>query len=373
MDTKPLSISQLNILLDQLLSADPLLANITIQAEVTQIKSYPNRHYITLSDATSQHNAILFPANLNGQAPPKQGDQILAKGRPKLFTKKGTLQFQINWFKPLDAGQLNAAFEKLKAKLLEEGLFDPERKQPVPRYPKHVTLITADESAAFWDVVSLKEKLADHLQLSLIPATVQGNSAPQSLCHALQKSHTNATDIVIVMRGGGSANDLSCFNDESVVRAVAACPHPTIAAIGHDVDITLTDFVADLRCATPSNAIHTIAEPFIAAKQQIHELLNTSYTNIRRHIQTNAQHVQHTVQLAQQKLEKKTTDLSTTLTHLIQLADSSSPLQKLAQGYSIAAHNDKTLTSIHDITPGDTMTTRVADGTIISTCLSKKN
>jgi exodeoxyribonuclease VII large subunit len=361
-----LSISDLNYLLKQLLDAEPLLSQLAITGTITQYRHYAKTgaHYITLSDDTSTIQAIAF--KLDTVDPIKPGQLITAIGRPTFYPKRGTLQFQIHAIKPLKVSPLTQAFEALKAQLNAEGLFAPERKKPIPTYPKCITLITASPSAALSDFLNLKRQLAPHLQIQLIPVSVQGAAAPTDIAAACHIANAHETDLVVVLRGGGSAEDLAAFNDERVVRAIAQCTAPTMSAIGHDIDVSLADFVADHRSATPSSAIHTIAAPFQTARTTLCTQLRTAHQHTTAQLTHARQRVITALDTSTQTLTAQTQALNQRVSHLLALADSHNPLKKLAQGYSITHHNQQALVSIATVQPGDSITTRVSDGDIIS-------
>lgn len=371
MTNQLLTITELNYILDQVIGSDPLLSDLSIQAEVTSIKSYPNIHYLTLSDSTSYMSAIMFKGT-----PPKLGDHIMARGKPTFFTKKGTLQFQINYFKKLDKGLLSQELEALKLKLEKEGLFSLDRKKPIPQYPTHIALITANKSAALADFITLKSTLIPHLKLSLIPTTVQGASAINSIQSAINYTNTlSEIDIVVVFRGGGSADDLSWFNHESIVRTIANASHPIMTAIGHEIDYTLADFAADFRAATPSSAIHTIAAPFIEAKKHILNQLQAAQYRVNHLITDRQETTVKTLNHAIRQVNQTLTKTKENVYYLTKLADSVNPLRKLSQGFSISALKEtkKTIRSIQDVKPNDIMITRTCDGLIESTVTNSCN
>lgn len=362
----PLSISDLNHLLKQVLDADPLLIQLAITGTVTQYRHYTKTgaHYITLSDDTSTIQAIAF--KLDNPDLIKVGQLVTAIGRPTFYTKRGTLQFQIHALKPLNVSPLTQAFEALKTQLNAEGLFDPERKKPIPNYPKCITLITASPSAALSDFLNLKHQLAPHLSIQLIPVSVQGTRAAADIAGACQIANAHATDLVVLLRGGGSAEDLAAFNDERVVRAIAQCTAPTISAVGHDIDVTLADFVADHRSATPSSAIHTLAAPFQAARATLYTQLCTAQQRVTDQLNRARQRIATALTHSTHRIATQTQAFNQRAAHLMELADSHNPLKKLTQGYSITQYSNQTVASIATLCPGDTLKTTVADGTIIS-------
>jgi exodeoxyribonuclease VII large subunit len=190
---------------------------------------------------------------------PEEGMEVLARGRPDVYPRSGKLSFVVAEIQPVGAGALQLAFEQLKARLAAEGLFDPARKRRLPLLPRRIGVVTSRHGAAVRDVLKVLSARFPNAHVTVWPVAVQGISAPDEIAKAVEGfSRLGAADVVIVARGGGSRDDLSAFNDEKVVRAVAACRIPTISAVGHEVDVTLTDLAADLRAATPSQAAELV-------------------------------------------------------------------------------------------------------------------
>jgi len=240
---------------------------IWVKGEVSEMKRAASGHlYFTLKDETSEINAVRFRGRTSAFTPLaiEPGMSVLAFGKLTVYEPRGRYQFIASLLQPLGEGALQAAIERLKARLKAEGLFDPIHKKPIPRFPSRVGVVTSPNGAAFRDVRSVLERRWPIAELLLFPTTVQGASAPEDLVAALDcarrfSEHVAALDVLIVGRGGGSAEDLAAFSDERVARAVFDSPIPVVSAVGHEIDFAICDFVADLRAPTPASAAELVA------------------------------------------------------------------------------------------------------------------
>jgi exodeoxyribonuclease VII large subunit len=232
-----------------------------VKGEIGEWRVWSSGHaYFTLKDASAALAAVMWSSDL-ARVPfrPEEGMEVLARGRPDVYPRSGKLSFVVSEIQPVGAGALQLAFEQLKARLAAEGLFDPARKKKLPLLPRRIGVVTSRHGAAVRDVLKVLAARFPNAHVTIWPVAVQGASAPEEIAAAVSSlSRLGAADVVIVARGGGSRDDLSAFNDERVVRAVAACRVPTISAVGHEVDVTLTDLAADLRAATPSQAAELV-------------------------------------------------------------------------------------------------------------------
>ncbi len=238
-----------------------------VKGELADFRVWSSGHaYFTLKDAFASLPAVIWASDL-ARVPfrPEAGMEILARGRPDVWAKTGKLSLVVSELQPVGVGALQLAFEQLKARLQAEGLLDVARKRPLPLLPRRIGLVTSRHGAAVRDVLKVLRARFPNAHVTLFPVAVQGEGAPAEIVRALEAlSRARAADVVIVTRGGGSKEDLAAFNDERVARAIAACPVPTISAVGHEVDVTLADLVADVRAATPSHA----AELVVARRDQ---------------------------------------------------------------------------------------------------------
>ena len=258
--TKPsiLSVSQLNYYIKSLLENDPRLQLVMLSGEISNLTDhYRSGHiYLSLKDERSIIRAVMFAGNAKRlKFRPQDGMKVLCRGRISLYEPSGQYQLYIEDMQPDGVGALALAFEQLKQRLEAQGLFDPSRKKPLPRFPKTVGVITSPTGAAIQDIRNILYRRYPCVNMLFYPVTVQGDGAPPQLINALrQMDRSGLCDVIIIGRGGGSAEDLWAFNDEGLAREIYGCQTPVISAVGHEVDFTISDFVADMRAPTPSAA-----------------------------------------------------------------------------------------------------------------------
>ena len=382
-------VSQINEYIKLRFDDDAFLNNLFLRGEISNYKCYPSgHHYFSLKDAGGSIRCVMFRGSaFSLRFRPENGMKVIAQGRISVFPRDGTYQFYVNQMTVDGVGDLHVAFEQLKAKLLAEGLFDPSRKRPLPRYPHTIAIITSSAGAALRDMLRILRKRYPLCEVKLLPVRVQGEEAPGEIAAALAYANRyRVADLIITGRGGGSIEDLWAFNDERVARAIAASELPVISAVGHEPDVTISDFVADLRAATPSNAAE-LAVPdqmelrqALAARQallltQMQKRLKQergtlerlassrvlkspiNYINDRR---LQVDYVQHRLTAAFSEIVQRKHRRFASLTAKL---DAMSPLKVLARGYSMASDGQGTLLrSVKQIKPGDRLTVRFADG-----------
>lgn len=253
------SVSDLNRYVRQSLEADYRLKNVAVTGEISGFKAYPSGHwYFTLKDAGAQVNCVLWRARAARQTfTPREGDAVTATGHITLYEQRGQFQFDVATLERAGQGDLYREFEQLKARLKAEGLFDRPKRE-LPRLPRVIGLVTSPAGAALRDMLNILRRRLPLARILLSPTPVQGADAPPQIIEALKRLIDYQPDVVIIGRGGGSLEDLWCFNDEGVARAIAAMPMPIVSGVGHEVDFTIADFVADLRAPTPSAAAELI-------------------------------------------------------------------------------------------------------------------
>ncbi len=260
-DPKVLSISQVNRLIKSKLEGD--FSGVWLQGEISNFKPHSSGHfYFSLKDKTAQISAVMFRgANSKLKFQPKVGMEVIVRGKISVYEPRGTYQILCDKMEPLGAGALQQAFEQLKTQLRKEGLFDQEAKKALPLLPKHVALVTSPTGAAVRDMLNVLNRRSKNLKITVVPCVVQGEAAPNSIIKALiQADSVKDVDAIIVGRGGGSMEDLWGFNNELLARTIYACKKPVISAVGHEIDFTISDFVADLRAPTPSAAAELVIE-----------------------------------------------------------------------------------------------------------------
>ena len=256
------SVGQLNEYIKMLLEGNPNLKDVWVQGEISGAKLYSSGHlYFSLKDSDSVISAVMFKNSMmRMEFDPENGMKVVAHGRVSAYPPRGQYQFIVDRMIPDGAGALAVAFEQLKARLGAEGLFDPARKRPLPAHPKRIGVVTSPSGAAVHDIIRVAKKRCPSTEILIFPSLVQGAEAPAYLrggiqyFNAVKDDPEQGVDLIIIGRGGGSAEDLWGFNDERLARTVAASEIPVVSAVGHEVDFTICDFVADLRAATPSAA-----------------------------------------------------------------------------------------------------------------------
>lgn len=256
-----LTIEELNLSIKQLLEGQ--LSLIWVRGEISNFKAHTSGHfYFSLKDAKSQISAVMFRGhNSRLKFKPTDGMEVIVRGRISVYEPRGSYQILCEMMEPVGAGALQKSFEQLKAKLKAEGLFEAARKKPIPHMPRHVAVVTSPTGAAIRDILNILSRRAPWLPVTVVPTVVQGEGAAPQICEAFLKAQKLPdVDVIIVGRGGGSIEDMWCFNDESLARLLAASPIPVISAVGHEIDFTIADFVADLRAPTPSAAAELVAK-----------------------------------------------------------------------------------------------------------------
>ncbi|MCB9452648.1 MAG: exodeoxyribonuclease VII large subunit [Anaerolineaceae bacterium] len=251
------TVTALSTYIRELFEVDFRLQDVWVEGEISNLRQAPSGHwYFTLKDSQAQLKCVMWRSSAEQQTVvPRDGDAVLAHGRVSVYEAQGAYQLYADQIRPVGAGNLYQQFEQLKAKLLAEGLFDEERKRPIPTFPRRIGVVTSAGAAAFQDIQNVLRRRFPLAEVILSPTLVQGADAPPQIVAAIERlNQYTDVDVILVCRGGGSIEDLWAFNDEGVARAVAASKIPTISGVGHEIDFTIVDFVADLRAPTPSAA-----------------------------------------------------------------------------------------------------------------------
>jgi exodeoxyribonuclease VII large subunit len=339
-----------------------------IKGEVSNFTAHRNGHwYFSLRDASAQISCVVWSRDVKRlPAAPDEGMQVLARGQISVYAARGQMQFAISTLEAEGEGLWRKAFEKTRAALEKDGLLDPSRKRALPRFPKRVAVITSPDGAALHDVVSVIGRRNPGVDIVVIPAAVQGETAPVSLLAALDRlQRWNGADVLIIGRGGGSREDLWAFNDARVARAIAACPIPTISAVGHEVDFTIADLVADHRAATPSAAAEA-AVPVLADLAYAVQMLGTKLRaaaegrtrDATRELRQLARDLAVRSQRAVEKRRSRLAELSGRI-------DALSPLATLARGYAVARGADgATLARVSAFSVGMPFDLQLHDGVV---------
>ncbi len=388
-----LSVAQLSRYLKELLEVDDVLQNIWVQGEISGCKTYSSGHcYFTLKDAEAQLHCVFFKnARLRSSAPVlRDGIAITANGRISYYERDGKLQLYVECVELIGEGALFLRFEQLKARLAAEGLFDENRKRPLPEQPAVVGIVTSPQAAALRDMLRVLHARYPLAEVLLAPTLVQGSEAPASISAALDllNEHGEA-EVIILGRGGGSIEELWAFNEEIVARAIARSRIPVISGVGHETDFTIADFVADYRASTPtaaaSKAVPDITERQIdiQAKQlELTELMEECFGDMAEKLERIQRDLQRAnpsslLDRRRQQLDDTSALLQTSLQHILTLRSERlsgmalrlhtlSPLITIARGYAVVRRDiDSTIvTSIKQTRPGESLTIQVTDGSI---------
>ena len=394
-----LSITQINEYIRGMMDKDAVLSGVAVRGEISNYKVYPSgHHYFTLKDEGAALKCVMFRSSAaHIKFRPENGMKIIAMGKISVYPRDGAYQLYCSTMALDGVGDLHAAFEQLKAKLAAQGLFDPAHKKQLPLYPGVIGIITSSAGAAVHDMLRILRKRYPLTQVKLLPVRVQGVEAPGEIAAAIRyANHYKLADLLIVGRGGGSLEDLWAFNDERVAYAIYESEIPVISAVGHEPDVTISDFVADLRAATPSNAAELAVPDQDALRQMLDAMSNSMITALQRQLKSARQHLnilsaspalQSPDVYIQQR--RKSLDLlrgrmiasqnqmihrnrQRFLSNTAKL-DAMSPLKVLSRGYAMVQTEKNSLVrSVNQVKPGDQLSVLVSDGSLSVVVSDKK-
>lgn len=382
-------VTEVNELVKLLLDNEPMLQNICVRGELSNYKMYPSgHHYFSLKDQEGAIRCVMFKGSaMRLRFRPENGMKVVVTGRVTVFPRDGAYQLYCNTMTPEGVGDLAVAFEQLKAKLYAEGLFDPAHKKPLPAYPEKIAIVTSSAGAAVHDMIRILRRRYPIAKVILLPVRVQGAEAPPEIAGAIRYADKwKIGDVIITGRGGGSMEDLWAFNDERVARAIYACETPVISAVGHEPDVTISDFVADARASTPSNAAE-IAVPdqvellrwLRGAEERMEQSETARLDTLRQRLKTLASKRVMTDQLAyvQDKrmalihVQQRLGDLADgqlarkrqSFAALAASLDAMSPLKVLGRGYAMVQNDaGQILKSCRDVTAGERVSVTLGEG-----------
>ena len=385
------TVSQVNQYIKSLLDRDRELTALYVRGEISNYKAYPSgHHYFSLKDGEGAIRCVMFKREaMSLRFRPENGMKVIAFGRVAVFPRDGQYQLYCTSLTPEGVGDLHLAFEQLKQKLYGEGLFDPAHKKPIPKFPKRIALITSSAGAAVRDMLRILGARWPMAEVFLLPVRVQGAEAPGEICAAIAWANRHqVADLIITGRGGGSMEDLWAFNDENVARTIYHSAIPVISAVGHEPDVTIADFVADLRAATPSNAAelavpdqNEVAVWLRQMEERLAQAMGRKLESARkdldraarcRALQDPMNYVDDKRMVLDYQREKLAAGLNAALNRerqrfgqLASKLDALSPLKVLGRGYAIPRKADGgVVRSVTDVAPGDPLKLRVADGEI---------
>ena len=389
-----LSITQINEYIRSMMDSDALLTNLAVRGEISNYKMYPSgHHYFTLKDEGGALKCVMFKGNaMRLRFRPENGMKVIALGKISVYPRDGAYQLYCASLVLDGIGDLYAAFEQLKVKLAAQGLFDPAHKKPLPKYPGRIGIITSSAGAAVHDMLRILRKRYPLAQITLLPVRVQGVEAPGEIAAAIRyANYYKLADLLIVGRGGGSIEDLWAFNDERVALAIYQSEIPVISAVGHEPDVTISDYVADLRAATPSNAAELAVPDQNALRQQLDSmsavmgnLLSRQIKNARRQLNILSQSPSLTspdqyILQRRKALELLKGRVFTAQTKVIHnhkqrfiaataKLDAMSPLKVLTRGYAMTQNDSGTvIRSVKQTEVGESLRISLSDGVLLTT------
>lgn len=388
--SEPYTVSQLTGYIRRLFEDDAELCDVWVEGEVSNFSRPSSGHcYFTLKDAGAQLGCVMWRSVANAQDYlPTDGDLVLAHGRVSVYEAGGRYQLYVDEIRPAGLGNLYLEFERLKARLEAEGLFAPERKRPLPRFPRCIGIVTSPTTAALRDILNILRRRYPLAEVLLSPTPVQGDDAPPQIVAALEALNArDDVDVIIVARGGGSLEELWAFNDERVARAIAASRVPVVCGVGHETDFSLADFAADVRAPTPSAAAELVVPDRAELRAQViglaaaliaalHSAIETRRWRLAEQVRA-LKHLSPMAQLAQarQRVDDLLGRAESAVRHNLLLRRERlgglagrlagvSPLGTLERGYAIVRRRDTgvVVQSVTQVAPGDALGVRVADG-----------
>jgi len=399
MSQNVLSISQLNEYIRGRMDSDPLLTQVAVRGEISNYKMYPSgHHYFTLKDESSALKCVMFKGNaMRLRFRPENGMKIIAMGRVSVFPRDGAYQLYCTAMAMDGIGDLYAAFEQLKKKLESQGLFDPAYKKPLPKYPGTISIVTSSAGAAVHDMLRILRKRFPLSNVRLLPVRVQGAEAPGEIAAAIQyANYYKLADLLIVGRGGGSMEDLWAFNDERVAYAIYRSEIPVISAVGHEPDVTISDFVADLRAATPSNAAELAVPDQDSLRQQLDSMIIAMVSSLDGQIKSAKKHLDILSQSPALRgpdgyLQQRSKNLELLKNRMISAQnqnitmknqqyiaavsklDAMSPLKVLSRGYAMTQNQSgEVVRSVKQVSIGERIAISLSDGKLSATVMNKE-
>ncbi|MBQ9979755.1 MAG: exodeoxyribonuclease VII large subunit [Oscillospiraceae bacterium] len=373
------TVTQVNNYIKNILDDDPYLGNVVVRGEMSNFKAYPSGHwYFSLKDENCSIRCVMFKGDaMRVRYRPENGMSFIAAGRVTVYPRDGQYQLYCTMLEPDGLGALYAAFEQLKTKLAAQGLFDPARKKPLPRFPEKIALITSPAGAAVRDMIRIAGRRFPYSKIVIVPVRVQGAEAPGEIATAIALANAlELADVIITGRGGGSLEDLWAFNDEQVAMAIADSRIPVISAVGHEPDVTISDFVADARASTPSNAAEIALPDAMELRDRVMSLRRSMEISVESLIKSKRNRLERAAggilsrgpggyvaerrvaldMLSQRLIAAVSGEVSARRMKTAALAaslDAMSPLKVLSRGYAVAIGERGVMTDADQASPGD--------------------
>lgn len=367
MALKPISVSQLNDYIGRVIGTDPLLGAVVVKGEISNLKYHSSGHvYFSIIDATSKINCFLpreYAMQLHYQL--DDGMEVTLTGSVNVFKKNGTYSIYVKNVEVSGAGNLAIAFEKMKEKLSKEGLFDQAHKKPIPKFPDKIGVITSNTGAAVRDILKILKSRNNLVDIVVFPVLVQGEAAAADIAGMIDyvNEHFGDIDTLIVGRGGGSADDLWAFNEEIVARSIYASQIPIISAVGHEIDFTISDLVADLRAETPTAAAQLAVPDTMQLKERLLDLKEHLYVQLSNKLMYNRLRIDNLASEMRSHLHSLIVQRQNELERYRLVLEENNPKKILENGYSvITAENGHVVSSIGDLACGQTLRVSLKDG-----------
>lgn len=395
-----ITVSQLNTYVKSLIENDPHLTIVSVIGEISNFKNHfsSGHWYFTLKDQNASVRCVMFKSSASRvKFDVNDGLAVVLKGRVSLYEKDGQYQFYAEEMHPVGEGDLALQFKQIKEKLEREGLFNAESKRPLPQFPKKIAVITSDTGAAIRDIFNVTATRYPACDIVMCPVLVQGDMAASDMIKTLERVYQlDDIDVVIIGRGGGSAEDLHCFNDEALARKIYESPFPVISAVGHETDFTICDFVADVRASTPSHAAELVVPDCLELKNHINTLTSllkskisykydfysnkiqsfdnkVSSSNILRIVQNKQLDVDRISDKIESSIKFALQNSTNHAANLASRIDALSPLKVISRGFSAVSMNGGYITSADKLSIGDNITVEFYDGNIDCTITDKKS
>lgn len=385
------SVAQINKYIKNMFAQDFVLNHVSIKGEVSNCKYHSSGHiYFTLKDEGGVLKCVMFRQDRGGLSfSMKEGDKVIVSGRMDVYERSGEYQLYAKEIELDGAGNLFLKFEALKRELAEMGMFAPEYKQPIPKYASTIGIVTAQTGAAIQDIRNVASRRNPSVQLILYPAQVQGEGAAETIVQGIRALETYGVDVIIVGRGGGSIEDLWAFNEEIVARAIFDCRTPIVSAVGHEVDWTIADYVADMRAPTPSAAAelcvfdrNNFMQDLAKSRMHMNTVMNNKIRHVRLRLESDAKHIellspQHKLRELQQRLDNISDKITYVMKHrldacrnrlqlIIRSLESNSPLRKMESGFAYVQIGQKRLISVDEIHQKDAISITLRDGEVLA-------
>lgn len=367
MALKPVTVTQLNEYIGRIIGTDPLLAAVVVKGEISNLKYHSSGHvYFSIIDSASKISCFLNKSIAQNMTYPlEEGTEVTITGQVSVFSKNGTYSLYVKHIEREGAGSLAAAFEKMKEKLFKEGLFDQKYKKPIPKFPNKIGIVTSRTGAAVKDILKILKTRNNLVDIVIFPVLVQGSAAAGDIAAMIDYVNENHQDIdtLIVGRGGGSADDLWAFNEEVVARSIFRSKIPIISAVGHEIDFTISDLVADLRAETPTAAAQIAVPDIRDLNNELGNLYENLYVHLTNKIMYNKLSLDRLADELKTNIESRIEKYSNELKQALLILEENNPVKILESGFSLVTDREnKVVDTVENFSVGDKYKITLKDG-----------